>query len=675
MNIKSPFVLFLVCNFYFLLSQAQSQFEIDSLTIYLEKSNNKEHYSYQDRLSYALKAKKLVRTLNIDSLILKANFQLSTLYEERNQFGLFKLINEENLKIATKVNDSSALASINFNLGDYFNTYRQTDSTYYYYHKAEKFHKALKDDLNTAIDLLNIAVLQKNEKDFIGSEVTSIEALSHLEELAETNDVIKYKAYLYNNLGSVFAQLEQYDESIAYHKKAIEFKKRLHGNNASTIDNSKNNLALTYKNSGQYKLAIQYYNEILENKNLINERPDFYALVLDNYANALYLSKNVSSLPKLYLRALRICDSLGNSAANYNSIIINQHLAQFYNDTDNKDSAKYYAYRAKNISEQYHNDDLLKSLLLLSRIEEDSLAVKHYKAYIKLNDSLIKNERTVRNRFARIRFETKEIEQKNIQFAREKMWLIIISIILLITALLIYIVITQRSKNNELKFVQQQQETNEEIYNLLLSQQENIEEARTMEKRHISQELHDGILGRLFGTRLSLDSLNLGTSEEVISTRSRYIQDLKLIEEDIRKVSHELNTDFISGSGYLDIIKSLLETQTVAYNLTYKFNCSDSINWEDMSNKNKIHIYRIIQESIHNIYKHANATILKISFELKKNVICFTIADDGSGFDVNKTKSGIGLKNINARVKEINGEIIITSEKEIGTTVKINVPI
>ncbi|GGK21730.1 hypothetical protein GCM10007962_14880 [Yeosuana aromativorans] len=672
MNINSQTFLVLVCNLLFLSIQAQSKPEIDSLQAYLLKSTNKESYSYDTRLDFVYKAKQMAMVQDIDSLIIKSNLQLSSMYYDSRQYILFKKVNDENLKIANKVRDSSALAAINFNLGDYYNFYRKTDSTYYYYHKSEKLYKALKDDYHTAIVLLNIAVLQKNEKDFIGSEVTSIDAISLLEPMEETNDVIKYKSFIYNNLGLVFDQLQQYEESIIYNKKAIELKRRLRGNNKATIDNSLNNLALAYKNSGQYDLAIQYYNEILENNNLKNQRPDFYALVLDNYANALYLSNNLDQLPKLYLKALKICDSIG---ASYNSIIINQHLAEYYNDHHNKDSAKYFAYRAKDISEDYHNDDLLKSLLLLTKIEEDSLAVKHYNAYIKLNDSLVQNERTIRNKFARIRFETKEIEQKNIQIAKEKMWLIIISIILLVTALLIYIIITQRAKNNELQFVQKQQAANEEIYNLMLSQQERIEEARTLEKKHISQELHDGVLGRLFGTRLSLDSLNMGTSEDAIKTRGRYIQDLKKIEEDIRKVSHELNTDFISGSGYLDIIKTLLETQTTAYELDYTFNYDDSINWDDISNKNKIHIYRIIQESIHNIYKHANATLLKIGFELKKNVICLTITDNGSGFDVNKTKSGIGLKNINARVKEINGEIFITSEKEIGTTVKINVPI
>ncbi|MFH4963405.1 tetratricopeptide repeat protein [Gaetbulibacter sp. M235] len=671
MNIKSPFLILLICSLAFLSVHAQSKLEADSLQTYLLKSKDGDKYSNEDRLTYILKAKQIVLSNRIDSLIIKVNLQLSSIYYENRQLILFKKINDENLKVASKIKDSSALAEINFNLGDYYKLFNKSDSAYYYYHKTEKLFKSLKDDYNTTMVLLNIAVLQKNEKDFIGSEVTSVEAISHLNQLEEINSVIKLKSYIYNNLGLVFDQLEQYDESIKYHKKAIELKKRLEGDNQATIENSLNNLALAYKSARQYKLALENYNQILQNKDLVKSRPDVYATILDNYANTLYLSKNYNELPGLYLKALKICDSIG---ASYNSIIINQHLAQYYDDYNKKDSAKYYAYRAKDISKAYHNDDLLKSLLLLSKIEDDSIAVKYYNEYIKLNDSLVKNERTIRNKFARIRFETKEIEQKNIQIVREKLWLTVISIILLISALLIYIIITQRAKNNELKFVQKQQEANEEIYNLMLTQQEKIEEARILEKKNISQELHDGVLGRLFGTRLSLDSLNMASSEEAIKTRSRYIQDLKNIENDIRKVSHELNTDFISGSGFLDIVKSLLETQTKAYELDYEFDCKDSINWDDVSNKNKIHMYRIIQESLHNIYKHAKASLIKISIELKNNVILLSINDNGSGFDVNKAKAGIGLKNMNSRVNEINGELSIESKKDEGTMVQIKIP-
>jgi signal transduction histidine kinase len=427
-----------------------------------------------------------------------------------------------------------------------------------------------------------------------------------------------------------------------------------------------------YRRSGKYDLAIEKYNEIFSNKKLINNHPDVHVLALGNYANTLYLSNQTEQLPELYLKALKICDSIDDS---YNSIIINQHLAEYYNDKHNKDSAIYYAYIAKDISKQYNNDDLLKSLLLLSKIEKGNIAVKYLKDYVTLSDSLQKSERSKRDKFARIRFETNQIERENIQIARERMWLLIISIVLVITSFLVYVVITQRNRNKELKFVQQQQETNEEIYNLMLSQHDNIEEARTLEKKRISEELHDGILGHLFGTRLSLDTLNMSNTQEAIKTRSKYIEELKIIEHDIRQVSHELNTDFVAGSGFKDIIEDLVKKQTKAYQIDFKLKYDELINWDEISNKNKIHIYRIIQESLHNIYKHAKASEIKISFTLKNNVICLEISDNGAGFDVNKAKSGIGLKNMNSRIEEIHGTIEIASKRNIGTTVTIKVPI
>jgi two-component system NarL family sensor kinase len=93
-----------------------------------------------------------------------------------------------------------------------------------------------------------------------------------------------------------------------------------------------------------------------------------------------------------------------------------------------------------------------------------------------------------------------------------------------------------------------------------------------------------------------------------------------------------------------------------------------------ISNKTKIHIYRILQESLQNIYKHANASHVEISFSLKNNVICIIIKDDGSGFDVNKSRKGIGIKNITSRVKVIQGELKIESQKNAGTSIIITIP-
>ncbi len=587
--------------------------------------------------------------------------------------GIFKIDSIKKNILHSKIKDSSKIAFAHYDVGGLYRNLLLADSAYYHYKEAEKIFRSLDNKYQIALTLHKIARIQTNEKDYTGSEVTSIEAINLLESQGNTSQVILHKAYLYNNLGIVFNELEQFDESIKYHKKALELKKSLKGKNEFTIDNSLNNLGYVYKNSKKYDLALKYYDQILVNTNLMNERPSFFVVVLDNYAHTLYLSNKLEQLPELYIKALRINDSINNGG--YNSIIINRHLAEYYNDYGKKDSAKFYAYKAKNISEQYHNDDLLKSLYLLSEIEEGDIAAEYLREYVKLSDSLQKNERRIRNKFARIQYETKQIEQENIQIAKERLWLLIISVVVVISSFLLYLVISQRNKNKELKFIQKQQETNEEIYNLMLSQNESIEEARTLEKKRISEELHDGVLGRLFGTRLSLDSLNMNNSTEAIKTRGQYIDELKDIEQDIRKVSHELNTDFVSGSGFIDIIKTFLETQTVAYNLNYELVHDDTINWDEVSNKNKIHTYRIIQEALHNIHKHADATEVNISFKLKNNVICLKMTDNGSGFDVNKVKSGIGLKNMNSRINEIEGSINLTSEKDVGTTVTIKVPI
>ena len=573
-----------------------------------------------------------------------------------------------------KNTDSLLLAKGHFEIGEWYKKIAfLTDSAYYHYDSAEKYYRLIGDKYGVAATLYGIASIQSNEKDYTASEVTSVEAIDLLEQLPESYETQELKSFIYNNLGIVFNELEQYDESIKYHKKSLNLKQGLKGIDKSKIDNSLNNIGYVYKNMGQFDLALDFYNEILKNKNLINERPDFYALVLDNYAHALYLSNRKEQLPNLYYKALKISDSVNPNG--YNSIVINQHLAEYFNDKNDKDSAKFYAYRAKEISEQFHNDDLLKSLFLLSKIETDSIASQFLKAYIKLNDSLQKNERKIRNKFARIRFETNQIEQENIKIAKERTWFLVIAMTVALASILLYLVIMQRNKYKELRFVQKQQEANEEIYNLMLSQNESIEKARTLEKRRISEELHDGVLGRLFGVRLSLDSLNMSSSTEAIKTREQYIQQLKTIEEDIRKVSHELNTDFVSGSGFVDIIKTLVETQTIAYGLTYKLKHDETINWDMASNKKKIHIYRIMQETLHNIYKHAAASHVDISFKLKNSVIWLKVTDNGIGFDVNKTKSGIGLKNIKSRIDDINGLIRITSEKTIGTTVIIEAPL
>ncbi|MEZ4855022.1 MAG: ATP-binding protein [Gelidibacter sp.] len=628
----------------------------------------------QERLEYAIKASKLSKKTKIDSVILKTDRLLSTIYLFNDDYEKFKAINFQNLKLSKKINDSLAFAVSNHNLGWYHHHSRvQNDSAYYYYSIAVKLYDRL-GEFNRQIGvLLNMADIQETEKDYIGSEENAVKALRLLSKLPE-NDANLTRAWNLNNLlGIISLKLKLYDKALEYHKIASETTKKMSDGFLNSLF-SKNNIAFIYREKGNLSEALNMYAEILNGKDFFDLDPLFYALVLDNYTYTKFLLNNYDKnvLIKSFNRAYKISDSLNDPIT---KLAVTIDLSKFYKTLKVKDSAFHYATESYKLAkETSSNDILLESMSVLSDITQGNESKKYLKEHIKLNDSLIANERAIRNKFGRIKFETDQIELENQRISRERFWLLMISGVLLLTLFLLYIIITQRSKNKELRFKQSQQEANEEIYNLMLSQQDKIDEARAGEKKRISEELHDGILGRLFGTRLSLDSFNFSEGKDAIQTRSKYISELKIIEEDIRKISHDLNTDFVSGSGFIDILKELIEAQTQAYQFKYTFDYTDDINWEMMTNKTKINIYRILQESLQNAYKHANATLIKISIQLKNDVICLAITDDGKGFDMNKSKKGIGLKNINSRVKEFNGNVKFDSEPNKGTTIKIEIP-
>lgn len=638
----------------------------------IEEANDKDN-ELDKRLDFALKANKIAKETEQDSLILKSNRALSTIYLYSGEYDIFRDINFQNLKLANNLQDTLVLAIVNQNLGFYNQFNAVNDSAYYYYSNASKLYDKINNIRGLGEVLMSIATIQELERDYLGSEENAIRAIELMQQLPNDDDT-NYSLWLLNNsLGGLSLKLKAFDKSLEYYNKALTYTDKINNGIKARLS-SKNNMAYTYKEKGDLKTALKLYEEVLNTDKFFEMDPGFYALVLGNVTFTKFLLKddNEKALEASLKRAYKISDSIQDTYSTiYNSI----DLAKFYKELKVKDSALKYANVSYKLSKETStNEILLESMVLLSELNEGELGKKFLKEHIHLNDSLISYERAFRNKFARIKFETEQVELENARISRERFWLLMISIVLITALVLLYVVITQRTKNRELKFAQDQQKTNEEIYNLMLSQQDKVDEARAKEKVRISQELHDGILGRLFGTRLSLDSLNFVEGKDAIFNRANYIKELKLIEEDIRKISHDLNTDFVSGSGFMDILTELIENQTQAYNLQHEFKFTDDINWEIVPNKTKINIYRIIQESMQNIYKHANASLVKISIQQKNNVICLTIIDDGDGFVVSKSKKGIGLKNIHSRVKEINGDVHFESELKSGTTITINIP-
>jgi signal transduction histidine kinase len=210
----------------------------------------------------------------------------------------------------------------------------------------------------------------------------------------------------------------------------------------------------------------------------------------------------------------------------------------------------------------------------------------------------------------------------------------------------------------------------------MISQQNTIETGRIEEKKRVARELHDGVLGRMFGVRMNLDGLNGFQDELAVNQRTNYLSELRNIEQDIREISHDLNrekSELINN--FVAIVDGLFEEQKKTYKSKLISIVDSGIRWEAVSNSVKINLYRILQESLQNINKYAQANIISVEFKKSEDHLILKMSDDGIGFNVKTAKRGIGLQNILFRTNECDGVVDIKSKKGEGTIITVTLPI
>lgn len=154
-----------------------------------------------------------------------------------------------------------------------------------------------------------------------------------------------------------------------------------------------------------------------------------------------------------------------------------------------------------------------------------------------------------------------------------------------------------------------------------------------------------------------------------------YHKTLDLVETSIREtreVSHELVTNFIITKGFKTAVEDLVNKLDDS-GLEFEISIFDIPN--TVSDTIKINIYRIIQECINNILKHANATKVYITLEADEEYIHGLIEDNGQGFDIHAAKKkGIGIDNICTRIHFLKGKVDITSNPGNGALFAFHIP-
>ncbi len=642
---------------------------VDSISLHLEYVK-KDDSSKEEILSHLSGAFELTKIVSSDTIRKNKLKEIRKNYSRLNIDTAYIKINNEIRLINNKLSDSSGMADWHLSTGYFYWQKEQMDSAFNHYYRAERFYAQLGDRLSAGKAMLSMAILQKNVRDYIGSETSSIKALEYF----EATNSLRYLASANNNLGIILKEVGDYDKSLYYHVNAREYRASLDDNKFLEVG-SLNNIGTVYTKKKDYNKAISYYDLGLSSDSLFDKKPKTYARLLDNRAYAQFLSGEKGNFPELFLKPLAIRDSISDNSG----IITNSlHLAEYYISNDSLFKAHNYAKvaldRAKPLKK---NREILKALQFLIETSNQEEVLFYSKAYMRISDSLQRKDWAYQNHFARIRFETETIEIENSKVTRQNKNLIIVLLVLVASFLLVYTFIQRKLSIKELRFRQSQQEASEELYNLMLAQQAKLEEGKQLEKQRISEELHDGVLGKLFGTRLSLDSLNHKKGDEVVEARSKYINELQNIENEIRQISHDLNSAiFTPDVLFTEAIEQLVESQSLRSekkSIKCRFIDDYFINWDEVQNDVKIHLYRIIQESLQNIHKHARANNVLISFSKEKSKVLLKIEDDGVGMAIEKVKKGIGLKNIKSRVKQMKGNLRVESVKGKGTIIYVKV--
>jgi signal transduction histidine kinase len=649
------------------ISKNTKKFKTDSIAFWIAESKQSKTSINQKKIILE-KAYTATQKINSDSIKNTYLGKIAIEAEFIDYDALFIKVNKESLQLASKRKDFFKMGDAHWNYGNYYTDIKVIDSAYFHFHKAYENFKLVNHDYYAANMLFNMAFIQGRLKDYTGSEVLIFDAITKFEK----EDRFERLYDCYNYLGIIYYNLEEFDKAVFYHNKALDYLSKVKTKN-NYKEGSLGNLGSVYQKLNNYEKAIEYFEMALNNRDFKNQESNFYARLIDNIAYTKFLRGDTINIVEDLHKSLRIRDSLNNISG---VVISKRHLSEFYAVKKDTSLAVKYANEAFGLADQVKNNrDKLETLLLLSKVDRQK-SNTYLNEYVRISDSLQVEDRKIRNKFTRIRFETDEYIQETEKLSQQNLLLLLGGFITILFISFAYVMRDQRIKNKELRFEREQQKSNQEILSLMIKQQTKLEEERLKERHRISQDLHDGVLGKIFGARLGLGFLNVAGDKTTIEKHKYYVDELQNIEKEIRTISHELKNEILSSKeDFSKIIKDLIEKRSNLQSFNYQFYCDDTIYWDNINDTIKINLYRILQEALQNIIKYADATLVVIKITLNNNTIELLIKDDGKGFDTRGKRKGIGLKNMQSRAEKINGSLKINSLKNSGTTIFVTCPI
>ena len=645
---------FLAFTFNVAAQQQTSKFITDTLQIkkQIEKGAAIAEQTPQEAFQLLTDALTSSKKINFTRGIALASAKLGRWYfgnniEEAINMGSQALVLLENNKAGT----IDEIADIHLLLAESYDEKGQKDSSAYFYYVlgSEMDAGNITDPVFAVVVFTKLTIFWLN-LDY--GNVTNNEYKNTIQRFVEKakqaslkiKDTADARSGVYFIQGAYHHGVKEYDSARLYYFKYILERERLQKLSSTRKISTLFNIADTYLQESKPTDALRYIDEV---KKIGNEPGN------DKYL-AFYISFIDLLTAKAYfqLKEYQICINILNKA------LADLKLTGTHFRNEVVESYQIYA----------------DSYDALGNYKK---ALEYKNSYINLYDSITKKDRIdmisrleIRNRMAEkdkeLALQKLTLSEVNNKVRDKNFWITGISIIAL-SGVLIFAL--WRKKNIDKQKLQQERIDN-------LQQKINIERLQASitgeerERTRIGRELHDGIGGLLSVARMNFE---LAKKVKANEENEDFNDGLKLLEEatvELRKAAYNLMPEVLLNQGLASAVQAFCEKMMSK--------STTQISFQAIGNRSKVTsafdlpIYRIIQELIHNIIKHANAknALVQLNFQ-QDGTINVTIEDDGIGLseDAFEKSLSMGLKNTKERVNDLGGKLDIQSTAETGTSI------
>lgn len=543
---------------------------------------------------------------------------------------------------------------------------------------CKEVHEKQKDSLGIAAVLNNIGNVYLYKGDYDSAIDYYLQSIKIEEQYAKPERL----GSSYMNLGGLFYQLEKYQTAMPYFKKCFEVTKNL-SPQPQYIAMAYNSIGKIYAAMNNADSALINYDKALPLALEMGDK-NAEAASYEGLAGLCASQKKYSEALVFYIKAEKLLSEVGNADALSD---VTKQISQMYFNLGKNDDAILKGQVCLDLALEIGAKKTIAgiTITLANAYEKKGNFVKALqfqklsKAY---NDSLLDETSNRQIEELRTQYETEKKETENrillvenrnkdteISKSRnEKMLLLAIIALILITGWFAW---------SQVKLKQQKAHQQELLHQQEIRSQAVID-AEEKERQRIGKDLHDGVGQLLSAARMNVANLENIFLQQPLQQQTNFKNAVELIDEsvkEVRMISHNMMPNMLIRSGLAKAVREFIDKIASAGKLKIEF---QTIGLDQRLNQNTENIlFRVLQEIVNNIIKHAQATEVSIQLIRHDNEIVLMVEDNGVGFDTKKinTFDGIGLKNIQSRVEYLNGTVEFDSQPGRGTTINIEVPI